>query len=447
MPIHTHTFDNGFRVIYEKPFNELKITSINVFCDIGSIHEPINCKGAAHFIEHMCFKGTEKIPTAKDIYVEYDKMGAAFNASTEKQHTNYTAKCMDQYSGNCIHILSDMLLNSRFQKREFVKEEKVVIEENIRNSDIPYDIATTILDSMLYSGSSYAEPVDDIKFHTKRFDYDSIVDIYQDFYQPSRMVLSIVTNVSFDEILNQVKHSFFVKNVDRPTCRSIEKYTVNSSVPLQREIRYKFEIKPNLNTVQLLLGFRVCNQFHRDKYALNLLKAILSGSMGSRMSMILREDNGLTYSSSVYTTYFKHSGDFTIFAEMDKTKILKNEIGNKAHLGVLPLLIQMLNDLLAHGVTEDEVKLAKVNFRGKKMFSMENNMNQSSHNGLELLRYSSTRKMVSMNKIYDVFYKDITKKDIHEVARTYLKKENMNVCMLGSSLPSLRMVKETVGSL
>ena len=102
MDIITHTFENGFRVVWEKSYNLIPLTSIYVFCDVGSIHEPSDLKGAAHFIEHMCFKGTRKIPLAKDIFNKYDEIGAYFNATTENQYTEYHVRTQDQYTEHCI---------------------------------------------------------------------------------------------------------------------------------------------------------------------------------------------------------------------------------------------------------------------------------------------------------------------------------------------------------
>ena len=60
--IKTYTFPNGFRLVYEKPSSNLKNSAIQVFCKLGSIYERDGIRGASHFIEHMCFKGTNKIP-------------------------------------------------------------------------------------------------------------------------------------------------------------------------------------------------------------------------------------------------------------------------------------------------------------------------------------------------------------------------------------------------
>jgi predicted Zn-dependent peptidase len=133
----TYSWPNGFRVIYEKSHVSVNDTHIQVFCDVGSAYETDNLRGASHFIEHMCFKGTHKVPTTKELMVNYDRIGAYFNAYTEKRYTCYVLRCDDEYIENSLVIMSEMILNSRFDKKEFVKEQRVVVEENIRDSDDP----------------------------------------------------------------------------------------------------------------------------------------------------------------------------------------------------------------------------------------------------------------------------------------------------------------------
>jgi predicted Zn-dependent peptidase len=128
-----YTFPNKFRVIYQHLNQSLPITSIQVFCKVGSILETEKVRGISHFVEHMCFKGTKKMVHLNEVFENYDEIGAYINAYTEKEFTCYTLKCSDTYVENSTHILADMMLNSTIPKKEFLKEQKVVVEENIRN--------------------------------------------------------------------------------------------------------------------------------------------------------------------------------------------------------------------------------------------------------------------------------------------------------------------------
>ena len=130
--IKRHMFENGFQVVYQKSEQSIPLTCIYVFCNVGSAFEIDGIRGASHLVEHMCFKGTQSHMKAHNLLVQYNKIGASFNAYTEKRFTTYTLTCDDNHVQNCTKLLSDMLLQSSFPKNEFAKEQHVVVEENIK---------------------------------------------------------------------------------------------------------------------------------------------------------------------------------------------------------------------------------------------------------------------------------------------------------------------------
>lgn len=436
--IQTHIFDNGLRLIYEKPHTSLPITSIHAYCNIGSANEIDGIRGAAHFIEHMCFKGTKKIPQPRNIYLAYDEAGAVLNAMTEKRYTVYLVKTAADFTHNCIDMLSDMMLNSVFHRENFVKEEKVVIEEVLRTADDAEDIVGNLSGSVIYSGSSYAFPVDTVEYHQRPFSYSKIVDIYRLFYRPENIILSIVSSLPFSQIIHMVNTSYFARKM----AANMNNNPYNIIVPAQPNntnggIIYRMKSKPNTQTIHLNISFRTCSIYSDDWHTLSVLRHILSGTFGSILSTLLRDKNGLTYTSNANSTYYEHTGDFTIYVQVDHHKILKN--GKKQ--GVLPIIIQLLNQLVNHGISANELKIAKQNIRGKMTIGLENSMTQSRHNGLEWLLYSDVNKIVPVDKLYDVNVKPITVKNIHDVIRKYFHKTSMFVCMVGDHLPSQALVE------
>jgi predicted Zn-dependent peptidase len=434
MTIHTITLPNGFRIIYEKPKTKVTITSFQVFCNVGSIHETSGLRGASHFIEHMCFKGTKKVPHSKDIFYVYDNVGAYFNASTNKRYTNYMVKCLDKYVKNCVDILSDMLLNSTFPPSEFRKEEDVVIEENIKDHDEPEDRLGENADALIYDSTPFQYPIDTLAFHKKRFSYNKIIDFYKKHYQPSQMILSIVTNLSFKYIVSMVKETYFAKQRDHYTDYIL---TISPVHHNYRSIQYSLKEKSTMTSIHLSISFQTCMQTSKDKYCLEFLKNVLSGALSSRLFRILREDNGLTYSSDISTFYCEVLGDFTIYTQMDSSKLIHN--GDK--MGVLPLIIQMLNDIIQHGITNEELVMFKHNLQGKITLGQEDLDMQTEYNGSEYLLYNEPEKIVPFDKLYYLHYANLTCLQIHECVKRYFKKGGMVVCMIGGKLPSLRTIQ------
>lgn len=148
----TRTYDNGFRLIYQRSFHGSNAASIQVICDVGSIHEAADSRGSAHFIEHMCFKGTPLHPSTFAISTIIDKTGSEINAFTDKRYTKYfidtNTECVVEY----IQLLSDMLLNSVFDRKEYDKEKDVVREEMIKDADDAEIVALENADGVIFAG-------------------------------------------------------------------------------------------------------------------------------------------------------------------------------------------------------------------------------------------------------------------------------------------------------
>jgi len=211
----SRTFDNGFRVFHQKSYTGLKSASIQVICDVGSIHEAEDFRGAAHFIEHMCFKGTSKYTSSFEISTLIDKTGSYINAFTDKRYTKYYIDTTAENVPHYIHLLSDILLNSVFDKKEYEKEKAVVREEMIRDAD---DFEMNVLenaDTVIYSGSPYEHSVDELKYHigTHILEHAKLVEMYKTFYIPSKMILSVCSANSFNAICDVVSHSFLRSHI------------------------------------------------------------------------------------------------------------------------------------------------------------------------------------------------------------------------------------------
>ena len=425
--MNTYTFPNGFRVIYEKPINSLNVSSIIAFCNLGSAHERENLYGVSHFIEHMCFKGTKKIHLSKTLFETFDNVGTYYNASTNKRYTEYDIKCTDENINKSIFLLSDMLLNSAFDKKEYKKEINVVIEENLQDHEDNENILNDTMESMLYKSTVFEHPIDHIKYHKDNtMKYDEVMETYQLFYQPHNIILSVVSNTPFNKIIKAINSSYFSKKI-----------SINKSIPClnltpiigSNEVKYNF-IKGNEKNISYLkIGFNVCNQYNKDKYILNFIRSLLGGPFSSRLFMTLREYNGLTYSIDVDTQYFEIGGDFTITTVCDNNKLLKN----KDHKGVLPLILDVIRDLLNKGVSKKEFEIIQNYIHGKLILSQEDNDIIAEHNGEYMLLYANNTDIeyTKYSDVYEKYYNKISINDVNSIIKKYFIKESMKICVIG----------------
>lgn len=432
MSCKTHTYNNGFRLIYEKAPLKTEQISINVFCDIGSIHEKHETlRGAAHFIEHMCFKGTKDLKDTRTLSLIFDKSGAFLNAYTDRRYTCYYASGLAEHMCEYVNTIGDMLLNSVFDKTQYDKEHDVVREEMTKDAD---DAETTVLenaDRLLYAGSTFANPVDLLKYHegAHALKHADVLEMYNTYYVPSRFILSICSANSFDEIKRCVDASPFAKS---------KKVSVTPIPPLilgvtpQTGVQHCIAKQPGITPAHICIGFRTCAITNNDRYCLKVLKNVLGETMNARLFFLLREDNGLSYTSTAMCDYFEHMGDFKIYAECDNSKVFHNRSkGNKGNKGpgVFPLLMGMIEDLVKNGIKQDELDMAKSYLKSKMQMKAEDCDALAKHNGkLLLFGLEETR----FSSVYKNYIEPITKKQMDACIRKYFRRDGMTVSVISS---------------
>ena len=428
MTVKTITLPNGLKIVYQKSISEKEITNIQAFCDVGSIHEPDDLRGAAHFIEHMCFKGTVRHPDFIKIYSVYDRIGAYINASTDKRFTKYSIICATKSVKNILTTLADMLLRSIFKPSDFSIEEKIVIEENRLYDIDPIVNLFNGADSMLYNGTNYSTPIDSISYHKAKFDRNKIIQFYKTHYTPNRIVLSIVSQIPFDKICRYVMNTHFSQPSIKSECIYPPPGMVTSNPT--KDIQYKI-IKSTGTFVSI--GFKIDRI---DKYTLTCLGVILSGPMSARLWKILRDDAGMSYNVSADCTTYEKSGDFFIYSDSVNSTIVAN--GSKP--GVLPLLIKLINDLISDGVNQTELDVAKGYLNGTLTRNSEKGEILCDHNGEQSILFPGTQ-IVQHSDIYSEYFEHMDISTINACIHKYFRREFMSVCITSDIHVNLRTIK------
>lgn len=147
---------NGARILTEA-VPGARSAALGFFVGVGSRHETAEENGAAHFIEHMLFKGTGR-RSAADLARDMDAIGGQVNAYTTKEHTCFYARSLDAHLDRSLDILSDMLFHSRFAQEDVELERGVILEEIGMYEDTPEDLVAERLSAAVYKGTPWPGP-------------------------------------------------------------------------------------------------------------------------------------------------------------------------------------------------------------------------------------------------------------------------------------------------
>src|SRR6516162_4910689 len=115
MKTRLSTLTNGLRIATD-PIDTVDTVSLGIWVDVGTRHEPAAFNGAAHFLEHMAFKGTER-RSARAIAEEIEAVGGHLNAYTARESTAYYSKVLKEDVPLALDILADILQHSTFDPR------------------------------------------------------------------------------------------------------------------------------------------------------------------------------------------------------------------------------------------------------------------------------------------------------------------------------------------
>jgi predicted Zn-dependent peptidase len=198
---------NGMRII-TVPMKDNPTVTVLVLVEAGSKYETKKLNGISHFLEHMCFKGTAKRPTALHIAHELDGLGADYNAFTTEEYTGYYAKGEARYFPKLLDVVSDIYQNSTFPEKEIEKEKGVIVEEINMYEDMPARDVQQVFTSLLYGDQPAGWSVAGTKENVKSFKREDFINYKDAHYVASATTIVVAGNISHVDALNQIKSQF-----------------------------------------------------------------------------------------------------------------------------------------------------------------------------------------------------------------------------------------------
>jgi len=189
--------DNGLRVVIE-PMPDVSSAAAGFLARAGSRDEPAEWAGISHFLEHMCFKGTRRRHW-RQITIDFDNMGAHYNAFTAKERTFYFGWVRRADIARQIELIADMMRPS-LPPDELEMERKVILEEIAMSADDLDHLATDLLHEKVFAGHPLSWPILGYRETIERLSREDMAEYLGRFYSPSNMALVVAGNVEPKEV-------------------------------------------------------------------------------------------------------------------------------------------------------------------------------------------------------------------------------------------------------
>lgn len=336
MQFKQHQLDNGLHVIAEVNPSAASMAT-GFFVRTGSRDETPRIAGVSHFLEHMMFKGSER-RTALDVNLEFDEMGAQYNAFTSEESTVYFGSVLPEFQPRLLDLLADMMRPS-LRTEDFDMEKGVIQEEIALYEDRPmfrlYDNLMTQHFAGHPLGNSILGSVESIAALAR----DDMHAYFEQRYSPTNVTLVAVGDVDFDALCEQANE----------VCGHWTPYeTGRETSPCSGAADTKSMIDAELARQNIGLMSAAPSMQDDDRYAAQVLSTVLGDSSGSRLYYALIET---ALADGAHTSYSPadRAGALVTYASTDPDRTEQ----------VLDIVRAEMQKLAADGVDEAELTAAK----------------------------------------------------------------------------------------
>jgi predicted Zn-dependent peptidase len=340
---------NGVRVITET-MPEVRSVAVGCWVDTGSRDEHPEEAGCSHFLEHLLFKGSEKL-SAQEIADAFDAVGAQSNAFTSKEFTCYWARMRDADLTMGLGLLAEMLQRPAFRQDEIDSERHVVLEEINMNEDDPTDVAYEKFARALWEGHLLEYPVLGTKDSIGGMSRDTIAGYWGRRYGPRSMVVAVAGHVDHSAVVDQVGAEFGTWD------GASVKHDLGE-VPVAPRVKVE---RRDTEQAHLVIGGEGLDRADERRFVFGVLSHILGGGMSSRLFREIREKRGLAYAIYMFRWPFADSGAWGVYAGTTPNQTPE----------VLDLINAELAKMAETGIDDEEIDRAKGHTKGSLAISME----------------------------------------------------------------------------
>ena len=402
---------NGLTVIHREMVTAA--VAVDVWVNAGASKEPTDWAGMAHFLEHMVFKGTQRLqPGEFDGAVE--SRGGVSNAATSHDYAHYYITVATEAVPDTLPYLAELILGAAIPDREFDAERNVVLEEIRQANDDPDWVGYQALCDLLYGDHAYGRPVLGTPAALQAFSPNTMRQFHQAHYQPENMTVAIAGSISAQQAIALIEETFvqFPTPIDCPPPASQSQGQPRSPDRPQRKTLQL----PYLEQCRLTLAWTgpgvsdLAAAAHMD-----LISVILGGGRSAQLVQELREEKQLVQDVDVDFSLQRDCGEFSLTLWLEESNLEPVE----------KIVQDRIVSLLSHPIQPSALARAQRLLLNDYAFSTETPSQIAG-----LYGYYATLASSDLAIAYPHYLKTATVEDIQQTAQKYLNPDRYTAVTL-----------------
>lgn len=402
LPAYTYRLSNGLGVILQ-PIPITDSATVDVWVQTGGRNEPLEWLGLSHFLEHMVFKGSERLaPGELDRAIE--GRGGVTNAATSQDYTHYYITVAAGDLAESLPYLAEVVLRAGIPADEFELERQVVLEEIRRAADNPDYNAYQQLMQTAYGDHPYGRPVLGTPESLMNLTPEIMRTYHRSWYRPEHMTVVVTGGIDPERALALVEEQF------GDACSGAAlRIPLAPPQPRPQGILRQESTHPRLEQARLLLAWPTVSAHHwQEACGLEILASILGDGRTSRLVHLLREQRGWVRNVGCSSMVLKEGGLFCISAQLDPEHLSRVET----------TILHEIEKLQQDGIGQAELDRSRRILTHEFLFSAESPSQLASIYG-----YYETLGGVHRIQEYLELLQSFTPTQVRELAQQYLSPE------------------------
>jgi zinc protease len=393
-----------------------------IWYKVGAADETPGKSGLAHFLEHLMFKGTEKNPGAA-FSQDVAAIGGQENAFTTTDYTGFFQRVPREHLKEMMALEADRITNLVLTDEVVKPELNVVLEEqNMRVANNPNARLSEQVDAALYLNHPYGRPTIGWRHEIEKLTRDDALAFYKRFYTPNNAIVVVAGDVTPEEVKADAEETYgkvAVRTEIAPRQRPTE--------PVQEAPRTVTLADPRVEQPSVSREYLAPSETTAkagESEALDVLAHILGSGANSRLYRTLVVDKGIALTAGAF-----YSGTALDYAKLGLFAAPKPGVTlREAEQG----MDAIINDIVAHGVTADELDRAKTRLIADAVYAQDNQATLARWYGAGL----ATGQTVDQVRGWPDRIRAVTADAVQQAARTWLDRRQSVTGYLVKSLQS-----------